>query len=487
MEDKKYEILRTRKMQLSGVDVFKIKALRTFKTIDGTTINAGDYGGFIESEENLSHEGNCWVGDEAVVYKGATVRDNALVCEGTTVGNECIISGNAMLYGSSLVMSLSGEIIKIKDSSNINNSQIISSVTISGKTSIKESYISGLINIEDSDLGYTNIITNGEHCSFNIKDSVISYSVFETFSDSMINQSCIKKLKILDSITAIGQTIGIDMLGTECEALSIKKIVATKSNGFFSMPTTILNYDIKNGRNLTIYHDSLKSYCNFFYKTFDSWENVAKSMYNDYEKNHCKNIAYNGLLKMLSKRSGKMGISCLPILYKKVNSFIINNFTIDEKTINKVFKDYRDFSDAVDEDVSSALYFGATLLGILNDMKFIANSAGSNWTNYFSEEKLPELLNRITSINNNITLERLKDFYLFVENVVEHISFNYSSNEFYKINDFCLIDNFLIKKSMKMIFDKYSIKDEISDDLIKSFYKYIKNDNLFIKIPERKQ
>ena len=119
MEDKKYEILRTRKMQLSGVDVFKIKALRTFKTIDGMTINAGDYGGFIESEENLSHEGNCWVGDEAVVYKGATVRDNALVCEGTTVGNECIISGNAMLYGSSLVMSLSGEIIKIKERTNV--------------------------------------------------------------------------------------------------------------------------------------------------------------------------------------------------------------------------------------------------------------------------------------------------------------------------------------------------------------------------------
>ena len=81
----------------------------------------------------------------------------------------------------------------------------------------------------------------------------------------------------------------------------------------------------------------------------------------------------------------------------------------------------------------------------------------------------------------------MRNFYLFVENVVEHISFNYSSNEFYKINDFCLIDNFLIKKSMKVIFDKYSIKDEISDDLIKSFYKYIKNDNLFIKIPERKQ
>jgi len=47
-----------------GRSLFRIRSLST-----------GEAGGYIESEENLSHDGRCWVGGEARVYEGAQIRD----------------------------------------------------------------------------------------------------------------------------------------------------------------------------------------------------------------------------------------------------------------------------------------------------------------------------------------------------------------------------------------------------------------------------
>ena len=45
----------------------------------GNNVKAGDFGGWIESEINLSHDGDAWVCNNAVV------RDNALVCDNAVV------------------------------------------------------------------------------------------------------------------------------------------------------------------------------------------------------------------------------------------------------------------------------------------------------------------------------------------------------------------------------------------------------------------
>lgn len=70
----------------------KIVALKDFSDMRGDI-----EGGWIEKEENLSQEGNCWVYSDAMVYGNATVRDNAVVCE------EAIVRGNAMVYGEAIV------------------------------------------------------------------------------------------------------------------------------------------------------------------------------------------------------------------------------------------------------------------------------------------------------------------------------------------------------------------------------------------------
>jgi len=46
---------------------------------DFDDVKKGDFGGLIKSEKNLSHDGNCWVYEDAWVYDDAQVSDNAKV------------------------------------------------------------------------------------------------------------------------------------------------------------------------------------------------------------------------------------------------------------------------------------------------------------------------------------------------------------------------------------------------------------------------
>ncbi|MDD9334284.1 MAG: hypothetical protein PV354_11755, partial [Bartonella sp.] len=64
---KKYEFTNETK-QVGDVTLYRIRALRDFGDV-----KAGDLGGFIEKEDNLSHDGNCWVYDKARVFQNARV------------------------------------------------------------------------------------------------------------------------------------------------------------------------------------------------------------------------------------------------------------------------------------------------------------------------------------------------------------------------------------------------------------------------------
>ncbi|MDO4929606.1 MAG: hypothetical protein Q4E59_00575, partial [Bacteroidales bacterium] len=74
MEEKKYILLTDRFIERDGKKLYRIQAIRDFGNI-----KKGQIGGFIESEYNLSHYGNCWVWDNANVLGDAKVRDDANV------------------------------------------------------------------------------------------------------------------------------------------------------------------------------------------------------------------------------------------------------------------------------------------------------------------------------------------------------------------------------------------------------------------------
>ena len=80
MNGKKYELLQDRTIEWRGRTLYRICALRDFGSV-----HAGDVGGYIECEHNLSQDGDAWVCDDARVYGNAQVCGNAWVCDDARV------------------------------------------------------------------------------------------------------------------------------------------------------------------------------------------------------------------------------------------------------------------------------------------------------------------------------------------------------------------------------------------------------------------
>ena len=152
----KYEmtdITETVKLNDREVTVYRIRATEDF-TVEAWNglrvfpkeIHAGDLGGFIEHERNLSQTGSCWVGGKAAVLDEASVSEDAYVsgwprcliaghakiygkakvCVASQVCDYAEVSGNAWLYGMTIVK----DHAKIKDSAHICSTMIGGEVVV---------------------------------------------------------------------------------------------------------------------------------------------------------------------------------------------------------------------------------------------------------------------------------------------------------------------------------------------------------------------
>ena len=95
--ERKYE-LTNETIEIGGKTLHRIKAVRDF-----ANIKAGDLGGFIEKEGNLSHNGNAWVYDNAKVCDNARVYGNAKVYDVARVYGNADVYGNTDVCGDALV------------------------------------------------------------------------------------------------------------------------------------------------------------------------------------------------------------------------------------------------------------------------------------------------------------------------------------------------------------------------------------------------
>lgn len=82
----KYEFTGETKT-VHGVTLHRIRALRS-----SAGAEAGDAGGWLEREENLSQNGSAWVYSNAEVCDNAEVFDNAKVCGNARVAGNAVIS-----------------------------------------------------------------------------------------------------------------------------------------------------------------------------------------------------------------------------------------------------------------------------------------------------------------------------------------------------------------------------------------------------------
>ena len=150
-----------------GRTLYRIEALKDFGNV-----KKGDKGGYVQSEENLSQEGDCWISDNAKVCDNALVSGNAQVCGNAIVcgnaqvfenaivycktkiygdayvfGNAQVfdnaeVYGDAQVYGSAKVYGnarVSGNALVYGDALVYNNAQVSDNAEISGSAEIKNS------------------------------------------------------------------------------------------------------------------------------------------------------------------------------------------------------------------------------------------------------------------------------------------------------------------------------------------------------------
>lgn len=97
--DKKYKLIKS---DIKGL--YRVKALRNFGDV-----KKGDIGGYVENPNNLSHEGYCWVHDNAKIYDNAIIHDNVKIYDDARIyGNSeiwdyAVIQDNARIYGNSQI------------------------------------------------------------------------------------------------------------------------------------------------------------------------------------------------------------------------------------------------------------------------------------------------------------------------------------------------------------------------------------------------
>lgn len=139
--DRKYEMIK------SGMrGLYRIKALRDFGNV-----KKGDVGGFVENENSLSHEGLCWVYNNAKIYGYSEIFDNAKISGNAEVFGYSEIFGNAKIYGDARIF---GDAEVYDNAEVYGNAKIFGNAEICENARIKEGSHIGKIEEEFKDILY---------------------------------------------------------------------------------------------------------------------------------------------------------------------------------------------------------------------------------------------------------------------------------------------------------------------------------------------
>lgn len=193
-------------MSIVEIKLYRIQALKTFTKPGGynPVVHVGELGGYVETEDNLSQKGSCWLFDKARVKDGGKVLDDAIVYD------KCLVSKNSIIRGGSVV----GGHCFITNQSVIIDSRLEGNVIVNGHSTVHSgAYLYGEIGVDQSDIGGSvNLIGR-----ISVKKSRIT-APLELSGDYELN------FDVSDSHSVIGYNVG--MPGGRL--FTIKNIVASK-------------------------------------------------------------------------------------------------------------------------------------------------------------------------------------------------------------------------------------------------------------------
>lgn len=144
--ENKYEMVRNdfAAKELSkklGVTIYRIKALKDIPEYD---VKAGDLGGFIQYEGNLSQYDNCWIADNAIVRGAAEVDHSAYICNNAQVLEYAKVTDGAQIRDNAIV---DGEAKIFEDAEVGGNAHIGGNAGIFNSAKVYNAFVCGQVGI----------------------------------------------------------------------------------------------------------------------------------------------------------------------------------------------------------------------------------------------------------------------------------------------------------------------------------------------------
>lgn len=199
MKEKKYKFTEDM-LELYGHILHRIQALKSFNNI-----KKGDLGGWIEKEDNLSQDGECWV------YKDACVYDNAKITNNSFVHDYSLVYGNAIVEGNTMIQ---------------DNAEIFGNAKIFGNA-----FIHGHAKVYDASkvFGSAKIYGNAKIYGYaNIGDKAVVYGNAEVYGYTSVfgNAEVRDRAKVFGNVEVFGNT---EITGN-AEVKCIKDYIIFKNN-----------------------------------------------------------------------------------------------------------------------------------------------------------------------------------------------------------------------------------------------------------------
>ena len=175
---KKYK-LTDETIQVGGHTLHRIEALKDFGNV-----KKGDKGGFIEKENNLSQDGDCWVYNNAKVCDKARVFGEAMIFNDAVVCGDAEVRGNARVFGKARVFDdaevcgyaeVSEDALVYKDAKICGNARVLGNASICGNVRVYD-------NARVS--GNARVYGNAKICGGAKVESASDYIVFKNWWSS---------------------------------------------------------------------------------------------------------------------------------------------------------------------------------------------------------------------------------------------------------------------------------------------------------------
>lgn len=483
----KYKIDKTQKKEFlyKGVSktVYKIIAMKDFGNV-----RAGDKGGYIEAEKNLSQEGDCWVFPNSVVLDNAIVKDRAIVNSGG------IISGNVQIKDLAIVLAsnISGNAI-IMDESIVRDSEINSKeensneVIVFNKSTLSDCNVTGNISFEKAFVENTNITALKQ---LDISDSAVYYSNLKISATSSIKTSVVYKTNIKRKIISKDSNLGFDV---NCRKIkkgcSYERIVSRKEEDTVNIPLNSFKKAVNplHYSYCSKYKDNNKILYKVYDNIYENWKQVMETAYSKYKfsanmKDGCKKSFFDNFFEYICDMEAEAFAYYVsePILFKKILMYIQDK-DIAGKDINAETFIFTPLSDSL-----IAFYVDTVFFDIINKFGFLAREIPiKELDEMLLNGDAEQICNRFKAKKRDIKEKDVANWVNFLLNVLETSKFDLKGGKLEKPENLVFINSFIIKRATEVLKEKLKLSFKISSNFLEDFYLYVQDDNRFVVLPSR--